>query len=191
MHRHRPFCTACHSGLRPNSLPMIKTYRSRWANVSFGGPGPTPARDAARSKPCSQIHPVHPLQAMTRQSQEAVSGSSRRKPWTSPSSSITSASSDARCRRENRERSRRASQAPRHRCRTSEQIAEHHSGKACRRRCNNVLSPSIQTVTWRRHGHYDLHRRTTSGCALFHRVFFALQFYRPNRSTHSHQGLTR
>ena len=33
MHRHRPFCTACHSGLRPNSLPMIKTYRSPWANV--------------------------------------------------------------------------------------------------------------------------------------------------------------
>ena len=33
MRRHRPFCTACHSGLRPNSLPMIKTYRSPWANV--------------------------------------------------------------------------------------------------------------------------------------------------------------
>ena len=26
MHRHRPFCTACYSGLRPNSLPIIKTY---------------------------------------------------------------------------------------------------------------------------------------------------------------------
>ena len=33
MHRHRPFCTACYSGLRPNSLPMIKTYWSPWANV--------------------------------------------------------------------------------------------------------------------------------------------------------------
>src|SRR5437764_5580734 len=33
MHRHRPFCTACYSGLRPNSLPIIKTYWSPWANV--------------------------------------------------------------------------------------------------------------------------------------------------------------
>jgi len=47
MHRHRPFCTACYSGLRPNSLQTIKTYWSLWANASFGGPGPTPARDAA------------------------------------------------------------------------------------------------------------------------------------------------
>jgi hypothetical protein len=56
MHRHRPFCAACYSGLRPNALPMIKTYWSRSANASFGGPGPTPARDAARSKRPIQIH---------------------------------------------------------------------------------------------------------------------------------------
>src|SRR4029450_1418490 len=47
IHRHRPFCTACYSGLRPNSLQTIKTYWSLWANASFGGPGPTPARDPA------------------------------------------------------------------------------------------------------------------------------------------------
>ena len=138
-----------------------------------------------RGTPSDRSGASNPSRRSAAGADAAVSG---RKPWTSPSSSITSASSDARCRRENRERSRRASQAPRHRCRTSEQIAEHHSGKACRRRCNNVLSPSIQTVTWRRHCHHDLLRRTTSGCVLFHRVFFALQFYRPNRSTHSHRS---
>jgi hypothetical protein len=97
------------------------------------------------------IHPVDPLQALTRQFQEAVSRSSLTKPWTSPSLSITSASSDTRCRRENRQRSRRASQAPRYRCRPSEQTAEHHSGRPA---ADDAATP-VQTLTWRRHCHHD------------------------------------
>jgi len=37
---------------------MIKTYRSPWANASFGGPGPTPARDAAEIEAAHQVHPA-------------------------------------------------------------------------------------------------------------------------------------
>jgi len=80
MHRHRPFCTACYSGLRPNSLPIIKTYWSPWANASFSGPGPTLTRDAARSKWCTQIHPT-PLQA------ELLLGHQRRRQSGHPGSS--------------------------------------------------------------------------------------------------------
>ncbi len=45
IHRHRPFCTACHSGLRPNAI-LIKTYRRPWANALIWA-GSHAARDAA------------------------------------------------------------------------------------------------------------------------------------------------
>ena len=117
------------------------------------------------------IHPVDLLQALTRSFR-----SSLRKPWTSPSSSITSASSDARCRHVNRERSR----VPlKHydidTARPSKQPSIISAG----------LPPAMQPRPFK-----PLHSAgsATTTSVLFDRVLFALQFYRPNRSTLSHQG---
>jgi hypothetical protein len=43
------FARARQSGLQPEQATVIKTYRRAWANVSFGGPDPTPARNAVAS----------------------------------------------------------------------------------------------------------------------------------------------
>jgi hypothetical protein len=121
------------------------------------------------------IHPVDPLQALTRQFQEAVSRSPvparvcpspQRRAIHGVAAKIA-IEADVLLK------------APRHRCRPSEQTAEHHSAG---------LPPTMQQRPSK-----PLHGAGTATMTsvLFHRVYFALQFYRPNRVTLSHRDLTR
>ena len=103
-------CTATGRFARPAIQVFARTRFRRSKHI--GGLGPTPhlvgQAPHRRGTPSDRSGASNPSR---RSADGAVSGSSLTKPWTSPSLSITSASSDTRCRRENRQRSRRASQS--------------------------------------------------------------------------------
>ena len=93
------------------------------------------------------IHPVDPLQALTGQFQEAVSrslGPARVCPSPQRRAIHGVAAKIAK-------EAGVLLKAPRHRCRPSEQTAEHHSGRPA---ADDATTP-VQTVTWRRHCHHD------------------------------------